>query len=204
MTLRNSFEKCSLCGDSDLDWGAIVFISGEEILCEDLESNFFVEEGISSDSPRCENIQSFYSGTCCIQAPEKPCNLCMSNGMDFDMNSNMMVSYDGEVQTCLEVSYALYARREQSSEHCTAAQEELCGQCCQAIHSQAVLDESPVLDTFSSSLTPSPTTQKPTPDYINWYAGALSSPASTIMVHIWLLNLSVAVGLVSDYVTNRF
>ena len=124
--------------------------------------------------------------------------------MDFDMNSNMMVSYDGEVQTCLEVSYALYARREQSSEHCTAAQEELFGQCCQAIHSQAVLDESPAVDTVSSSPDPSPTTQKPTPDYINWYAGALSSPASTIMVHIWLLNLSVAVGLVSDYLTNWF
>jgi len=61
-----SLEKCSLCVDSDLNREATVYFSGEEVSCEEFEGKIFVEEGVSSGSPRCENIQSFYSEKRCI------------------------------------------------------------------------------------------------------------------------------------------
>lgn len=189
------FQRCSLCGDSNLDWEATVYFSGEEVLCHELDSKIFVEEGISSDSSRCEMSQNFYAGTCCIQAPEQPCNLCSSNGIHFNMNSNTRVSYDGEVKTCLEVYHSLYSRRDQSNEHCTAAQGELFDQCCEAISSQTIPDGG-IGERASPSPTKSPTTNKPTPNFDSWYtAGSLSSPASTFMDSIGSFSLLMAVGL---------
>ena len=105
----HSFEKCSLCGDSNIDWEATVYFSGEEVACHELDTNIFVEEGMSSDSSRCEMCRSFYAETCCVQVPEKPCNLCTSQtGDHFNMNTNARVSYDGQVKTCLEVYHSLF------------------------------------------------------------------------------------------------
>ena len=122
-------------------------------------------------------------------------NLCSSNGIHFNMNSNTRVSYDGEVKTCLEVYHSLYSRRDQSSEHCTDAQGELFDQCCEAISSQTIPDDS-IGERASPSPTKSPTTNKPTPNFDSWYtAGSLSSPASTFMDSIGSFCLLMAVGL---------
>jgi len=177
------FQKCSLCGDSNLDWEATVLFSGEEVLCHDLDSKIFMEEKISSDSSRCEMSQSIYK-TCCIQA-EQPCNLCKS----MEMNSNARVSYNGEVKTCLEVYHSMYSRREQPSEDCIDAQGELSDQCCEATSSQTIPGG------FSGGAPPpptiSPTTNKPTP---NWYTSYKSSPASRNLVSMVTFCLSIAVG----------
>ena len=188
------FQKCSICGDSNLDWEATVYFSGEVTLCHELDGKIFVEEEIASDSRRCEMSQSFYTATCCIQAPEKPCNLCSSNGIHFDMNSNTEVSYDGKVKTCLEVYHSLYSRREQFSEHCNDARGELFGQCCETISTQTIHDDA-TSERAPSPPTMSPRTHTPTPYFDSWYAaGSLLSSASTFMVSIAQLCLSIAVG----------
>jgi len=187
-------EKCSLCGDLSLDWDASVFFSGEEILCHELDSKIFVGGGINADSLQCEQSQRLYAGTCCIQAPKNPCHLCNSNGVNFNTKSNIRVSYAGEVKTCLDMYHSLSARREQSSEHCIDAQGELFGQCCESIDSQTIPDDSS--DGASPSPTMTPTTQKPNPEFNNWYAGGLlSSSASSIMVSFRPFCLLFTVGL---------
>ena len=76
-----------------------MFFLEEEAICHELDSKVFVEEEVSSDSERCKTSQSFYSETCCIQTPDKPCDLCILNGVHFYMKSNVNVSYNDEVQT---------------------------------------------------------------------------------------------------------
>ena len=60
---NNSFEKCSLCGDSDIDWKATVVFSGGEVSCHELDSKIFVDAGIDKDSPRCESSQNLFDET---------------------------------------------------------------------------------------------------------------------------------------------
>jgi len=188
-------EKCSLCSDSNLDWEAIIFFSGEEMLCHELDKKKLVEAGISSDSPRCEMTQRVYSETCCNQAPEKPCNICKStSGIQFNMNSNARVAYDGEVKTCLELYNSLHSRREQSSEHCVDAHGELFDQCCRAIVNQAIPDDSS--SRTQPSPTMSPTILQPTSEFNSRYTGPLSSPASIRLVCIGLFRLLIAIGLI--------
>jgi len=196
------FQRCSLCGDSNLDWEAIVFFSGEEIPCYEVD-NIFLKEGISFDSSRCEMSQSFYADTCCIRPPEQPCNLCSLNGIDAGMEpiSNSKVSYDGELKSCLEVHHSLYSRREQFSKHCTDAQGQLFDQCCEAVSVQTN-PNGKADETASSPPTTSSTTQKPTSSFDTWYTPGsdfglgLSSPASIFSVSVWSFWLSVAVGLI--------
>ncbi|KAL9186471.1 hypothetical protein ACHAXT_005709 [Thalassiosira profunda] len=175
------FEKCSLCGDSNLDWDA-------SVKCHELDSSIFVEQGIGADSSRCEMSQSFYSTACCIEAPENPCLLCRSHaGAHFDMLGEALVSYDGERKTCLEVYHSLYSRREQSSTHCLDAQHLLAGSCCDAFeHEDSSLGvEQPAI----------PVGAPTTPEFDTWYAGTLTSPASRVGASSWLLLLIVPVGL---------
>ena len=84
-----------------------MFIPEEEAICHELDSKVFVEEGVASDSERCKTSQSFYSETCCIQTPDKPCDLCTLNGVNFYMKSNVVVSYQGEVQTWVKINLRL-------------------------------------------------------------------------------------------------
>lgn len=149
-----SFEKCNLCGDKNLDWKASVYFSGEEVLCHELDSKIFAEEGIGSDSSRCEMSRSFYASTCCIEPPSEPCNLCSFNGYYFNMKSTAEVSYGGTAQTCLEVYHSLYARQEQGSEQCTDAQGTLFDQCCEGSGLQTI--QSAVAKPASPTTFPSP------------------------------------------------
>mmetsp|Transcript_23553 Transcript_23553/g.50865 ORF Transcript_23553/g.50865 Transcript_23553/m.50865 type:complete len:1125 (+) Transcript_23553:119-3493(+) len=187
-------EKCSLCGESSLDWEAVIFFSGEEVRCHEFDSKILAEQGISSDSTKCETSQKIYSATCCIQSPEKPCNLCNSNhGTQFNINHNARVSYDGQVKTCLEVHNSLQSRREQSSDHCIDAQGKLFDQCCEAIITAAnPVDSS---SGVQSSPTTSPAAQKPSRGFVNWQQrGPLASPATTNLVSIWSFCFLIAVG----------
>merc|ERR1719296_237765 len=200
-----SFEKCNLCSGSNLDWEANVYFSGQEVKCHELDREIFVDEGISSNSSRCEMSQGFYASTCCITAPEKPCNLCTtSNGEHFNMNSKTKVSYDGEYKSCLEVYHSLYSRQEQSSGHCIAAQGQLFGQCCEAttgsdsingINDSASVDMQEEGKTASAP-TVAPTT-KPLTAFDTWYAGGISSsPASTNVISLGAFYFPMAVGLI--------
>jgi len=204
----HSFEKCSLCGDSNIDWEATVYFSGEEVACHELDTNIFVEEGMSSDSSRCEMCRSFYAETCCVQVPEKPCNLCTSQtGDHFNMNTNARVSYDRQVKTCLEVYHSLYSRREQTSEHCAVAQGQLFDQCCEAfLHQgdgtgQTIPEDSVVEASSTISLIPTVapmTLLKSAPDLDTWYKGAMkrSSPVAMTVVSVFSLSPPlIAVGL---------
>jgi len=179
------FERCSICGNSNLDWEATVFFSGEEVLCHELDREIVVEEEIAAGSSRCEMSQSFYAESCCIEPPVEPCNICSMSGIHYTMNSSTKVSFDGEVKTCLEMYHSLFSRHEQHSEQCIGAQEELFGQCCEEIPSQIISMSPPTM---------SPTAKNP--DFDSWYdAGNLSSSAPTYMVPITTVCLSAAVGL---------
>jgi len=192
---NNSFEKCSLCGDSDIDWKATVVFSGGEVSCHELDSKIFVDAGIDKDSPRCESSQNLFDKTCCIQAPEKPCNLCRSsNGKYFNTKSNERVSYNGEVKTCLEVHHFLNSRREQSSEHCIDAKGELFDQCCKAKGSQTIPEVAegnqtvPEVAAAEASDPPSmgPTARPLTESLSHWNSYALWSSASMTSFSLWL------------------
>ena len=188
-----SFEKCSLCGDSDLLWEATVFYSGVELSCHDLDSKIFVEKGIASDTPSCKTSQDSYSGFCCLQPLEEPCDICSMNGVSFQMIDDVQISYEGKAHTCLEVHNSLYSRREQSSELCISAQGNFFDQCCDDISNRQ-----PISDDTKFAASRSPTTSlpssKPTEQFESWYTGALSSD-STILVSIGLYVLPVALGL---------
>jgi len=208
------FEKCSLCGDTNLNWEASVYFSGEEVLCHELDSKIFVEEGISADSQRCEMSRSFYAGNCCIVPPEEPCNLCSSNGVHFGMNSAVEVSYEGEVKTCLEVYHSLFSRREQSSDHCTDTQGQLFDQCCEEVVTKTLPPASASADySFENNVdenlggqysapvpiqTKSPT-KKPTPDFESWYTDSFSSPAQKPTNSIGSFFMLIAAGLMILY-----
>ena len=83
-----SFEKCSLCGESSIDWDkdTKVVFSSQEVGCHDLDANIFVQQGVSKDSYTCEMSHKFYSEACCILLPDepsniKPCNICLLSGV---------------------------------------------------------------------------------------------------------------------------
>ena len=139
------FEKCSLCGDDDshVDMKATAQFKGEEMPCHQIDSDVFLDEGISAESSRCEMSQSFYAETCCVKTvhyPEAntgdkaglPCNICTRNGYDFVMTSKTEVNYENKDTTCVDVYQSLYTKYDLSSEHCIKAQEELFDQCCEA------------------------------------------------------------------------
>ena len=192
---RCCFQRCSLCGDYNLDWEATVLLSGKEVPCHEVD-DIFLKEEITVDSSRCEISRSFYADTCCIRPPEVPCNLCSLNGINVGKQpiSNSRVSYNGEFKSCLEVYHSLYARREQFSKHCTDAQKELFDDCCEAVNSQG--------DAGEIALPPpttSPTTQKPSPNFdtSSWYtAGLQRSPASMFTTFAWSFRLLVSAGLI--------
>lgn len=188
-----SFEKCSLCGDSDLLWEATVFYSGVELSCHDLDSKIFVEKGIASDTPTCKTSQDSYSGFCCMQPLEEPCDICNMNGVSFQMIDDMRISYEGKSHSCLEVHNSLYSRREQTSELCISAQGNLFDQCCDDIN-----DRQPISIQSKYSVTRSPTaalpSPKPTEQFESWYTGSLSS-SSAILVSYCSCFVPVALGL---------
>ena len=198
----NSFEKCSLCGESTIDMTANVLFSGEEIPCHDLDGKIFVEEGVASGSSRCEMSQSFYAETCCIKTVQSPCNLCSSNGIHYLMKSNMKVEYESKEVTCLDVYHTLFSRHEDSSEHCLDTQDELFDQCCEEFNGQPAYPK----DNMSSDTSPnmSPTeSAKPTPEELRfdtWYAGGLKSSASKNVIYIgWSVISSIVMGMMVLY-----
>lgn len=169
-----------LCGEAYLDPKAKVFFAGEEVSCHELESTILVKGGNfwSRKETLCSQ-QSSYSTTCCVDAfhratDEKasenaldgaadgenilgPCNLCQSNGTPFDMKESAQVSYNGEVQTCLEVNQSLNTRREQSNQHCTDVPILLFEQCCETV------------DTATNSM------RTRSPETYLWFTSAASS-----------------------------
>jgi len=199
-------SDCSLCGDSSLDLDASVFFSGEAVSCHELESRVMLEEDTIE---QCETHQRLYFGICCIQVPENPCHLCNSkDGSRLNMESNSRVSYAGEVKTCVDMYHFLYARQEESSEHCIGAQGELFDLCCESTESRTTplysfgvalpidMHTAPggVSGGASSPLTPS-STQKPSSEFTSWYSGyPRSSNASSSEVSFWSLPFLV-VGL---------
>lgn len=190
-----SFEKCSLCDDSDdLLWEATVFYSGVELSCHDLDSKIFVEKAIVSDTPTCQTSQDSYSEFCCIQPLEEPCDICSMNGVSFQMIDDMEISYEGNARTCLEVHNSLYSRREQSSELCISAQGNFFDQCCDDIN-----DRQPLSDVSKYSVSRSPTmalsSPKPTEQFESWYTGALSSNAANMVSSIRSDVLPVSLGI---------
>ncbi|KAL3784165.1 hypothetical protein ACHAW5_007050 [Stephanodiscus triporus] len=189
-----SFEKCSLCGD---DWEDTVYFPGEEEICHELDSKIFVEEEVAYDSERCKTSQSFYSETCCIQTPDKPCDICTLNGVNF-MKSDVKVSYKGEVQTCLQVYHLLYSRREETSGDCINAQVELFEQCCEAKSTPIpvdIVDESAPPSPAGVSKVPNAWTAPISPEFDSWYAGPLLSSASSSTASMCLLLLPITVWL---------
>ena len=190
-----SFEKCSLCDDSDdLLWEATVFYSGVELSCHDLDSKIFVEKAIVSGTPTCQTSQESYSEFCCIQPLEEPCDICSMNGVSFQMIDDMEISYEGKARTCLEVHNSLYSRREQSSELCISAQGNFFDQCCDDIN-----DRQPLSDVSKYSVSRSPTmalsSPKPTEQFESWYTGALSSNAANMVSSIRSDVLPVSLGI---------
>ena len=140
--------------------------------------------------------QSLYHKACCIDPPEEPCNLCRSGSTYYNMNSDAVVTYNGEASTCLEVYASLILRSEQSSEHCISAQRELFSICCDANTGLTVSDDSTSatrtdnnisnnisqqphdIATHDRAPSPSslqgPNTNAPTLKFNTWYAGGLS------------------------------
>ncbi len=170
-----------------------MFYSGVELNCHDLDSKIFVEKGIASDTPTCKTSQDAYSGFCCIQPLEEPCDICNMNGVSFQMTDNMKIFYEGKSHTCLEVHNSLYSRREQTSEICISAQGNLFDQCCDDIN-----DRQPQSDVSKYSATRFPTmalpSPKPTGQFESWYTGALSSN-SAILASISACLAPVVLGL---------
>jgi hypothetical protein len=124
------FNKCSICGDAYVDWGATVFYDGNEVSCLELEGEFR-EKGIAAGSATCLTSQQLYSTSCCVIPPENPCNLCPSDDNDFRLQSEIkVVSATGETKSCLEVFQSLLARTEQSSAQCLSSRKELQAKCC--------------------------------------------------------------------------
>lgn len=204
-------EKCSLCGNSNLDLEATILFSGEETSCHDLDSRIFIKNGVSFDSPRCAMSQSMYSKTCCVQAeaPEHGgCNICRSiDGISFNLNNNARVSYDGEIRSCLDVHHSLNSRREFSSSDisCIDAQEKMFDQCCEAISSSSSTaavprgDSSSIEASATSSSVNDPAADGPnSPGSHLWYTKSLSSPASGTKTSSWAYYcVFIAVGICS-------
>jgi hypothetical protein len=125
------FNKCSICGDLQVDWDATVFYDGKEVSCHELDGKIIFEEGIAMGSDTCLTSQELYSTTCCINPPENPCNLCRSGDNDFLLKSDVnVVSATGETESCLEVFQSLLSRSEHSSVQCLNSQKELQAKCC--------------------------------------------------------------------------
>ncbi len=172
-----------------------MFYSGAEISCHDLDIKVFVEEGIAADSPQCKTSQDSYSGFCCTQAPEDPCDMCRMNGVSFEMITDMKISYEGKVQTCLEVHNTLYSRREQSSEHCISAQGNFFDQCCEEVGILQPQSDRSSGSSASQSPTTAVTSPKPTLGFESWYAGALKSDSVNSRESMGSYFSAIAVGL---------
>jgi len=199
------FQKCSLCGDSLMDWEASVFFSGKQMPCYEFDK-VFQDDGISEGSNNCDLTRDLYKKECCIDPPDVPCNLCQSGSTYYQMNSDAIVSYDGTpFISCLEVYSSLFSRREQSSEHCIKTKGELFPQCCDESTGLDLSVKDPVESTGSTDSSiqqtqgvgnnfPSPSSDRgdftnsgsnsPTTTYSTWaYTGDLS-PASTKVLSI--------------------
>jgi hypothetical protein len=151
------FQKCSICGDLQMDWEATIFYNGSEVSCHQLEGKVFYEKGIGMTSDTCVTSQELYKSACCIDPPQNPCNLCRSGDNEFRLKSEVnVVSATGETESCLEVFQTLLSRREQSSQQCLSAQNELQSKCCDRTYDY----NAPV----------------PTPA-INWSPSAMDEPA---------------------------
>ncbi len=204
------FEKCSLCGDSLMDWEASVFFSGKQMPCYEFDK-VFQDDGISEGSNNCDLTRDLYKKECCIDPPDVPCNLCQSGSTYYQMNSEAIVSYDGTpFISCLEVYSSLFSRREQSSEHCIKTKGELFPQCCNESTGLDLSGQEPVESIESAgnniqqqqggNMAPSPSSGRgdftnsdsnsPTTTYSNWaYTGDLS-PTSTRVLSIGCIGFS--------------
>ena len=191
-----SFERCNVCGDSQLDWEATVYRTGENMPCYEFDK-IFQQNSVSTGSTDCTLTQDLYKNECCIDPPDVPCNLCQSGSTYYQLNSDVSVSYDGKPHSCLEVYANLFSRRDESSEHCTKAQGELLSQCCDlstgitmsdpdSIQSnnagdiQGVADMAPSPSNGRSNYTNAGTTDPPSKKFNSWYAGNISAAATRV------------------------
>ena len=127
-------DKCSLCEEGEqIDWDAHVEFDGSnDVSCGSFDW-YFTEHAMEEGSGNCTDIQSVYRETCCYEPlnySTPACSLCKKGEEWFDLNSDVIVLFEGSNKTCTEVSNSLYRKAEDVSGFCDAARTEYFSSCC--------------------------------------------------------------------------
>jgi biotin carboxyl carrier protein len=120
------YDKCSLCGNLQLDGSVTVDHSGTTFGCSEFDSFVFASNLITEGTEECSMFQAEYRDTCCYDVP---CNLCSNGDKLFSIKEEASVSYGGSQTTCSDVSDFLSQDMSQSN-NCLAAQENIFNDCC--------------------------------------------------------------------------
>ena len=123
------YEQCSLCGDGKADWNTFVTYQDQSIACGDFEW-ILRGDNVAADSDTCNAVKDEFYEKCCYEPLSTSCNLCQVNGNYLDVNSDVMVDYQGSSTSCLGVYNSLFVREAADSEQCNAAKDSLSGDCC--------------------------------------------------------------------------
>jgi biotin carboxyl carrier protein len=120
------YNKCSLCGDLQLDASTSVDHSGTKVGCSEFDSFVFASNLITEGTDECSMFQTEYRDTCCYDIP---CNLCSKGDKMYTIKEEASVTYGGTPTTCSDVSDFLSQDMSQSN-NCLAAQENIFDDCC--------------------------------------------------------------------------
>lgn len=154
--MNTSFEKCKLCGDSNLNVGAAVTVSGRDVSCQELENSIFAREQVRSDSEFCSMSINLYSEVCCIQSKDQSAFDQISDGTSTGDSFTNVLPAPTSVLTTFKPMVSSEVPVPPTSKPILAPQ------------------------------VPVPPTSKPVPAFDNWYGGRLSSHSPTILALSWI------------------
>jgi len=120
------YDKCSLCGDLQLNAAVSVENDGTKIGCSEFDSFIFASNLITEGTDECSAFQAEYRDTCCFDVP---CGLCTKGDKTYSIKEDASVSYGGTDTTCSDVSDFLAQDMSQSNT-CLAAKENIFNDCC--------------------------------------------------------------------------
>jgi hypothetical protein len=120
------YDKCSLCGDLQLNAAMSVENDGVKIGCSEFDSFIFASNMITEGTEECSAFQTEYRETCCYDVP---CGLCSKGDKLYSIKEDASVTYGGTQTTCSDVSDFLAQEMSQSN-NCLAAQENIFNDCC--------------------------------------------------------------------------
>jgi len=119
------YKKCAICGEGFFqDFNEKIDFGGDTISCLQLHTVRTLD--VSAESEECSIMQSQYSETCCYDAPEVPCILCVEGAVQITVE----VDFRGQTQSCESVANYLGSRSNNGTEECTSSISEFRDFCC--------------------------------------------------------------------------